>query len=130
MNHENENEYVQHRNGNVYIGKTRVTLDTIVRFWRMGQTPEQIHEDFPTVSLAAIYGTVAYYLDHREEVDHYLREIDEKWRVERAKAEAADPEFYANMRKRLAEARVRLGMPPREPDSPAVEEHEAESLRI
>lgn len=104
------NEYVRPRDGNVYIGDTRVTLDSIITPWLDGDTPDAIHEGFPAVSLAAIYGAIAYYLDHQAEVDAYLEEGDELWRIGRAESEAAQPEFYAAMRRRFAEARTRLGL--------------------
>ncbi len=97
------NEYVRPRDGNVYIGDTRVTLASIVILWRNGETPGAIHDEFPTVRLAAIYGTIAYYLDHQAEVDIYLEELDTLWRAGRDEAEAADPAFYARMRARLAQ---------------------------
>ena len=50
----------------------RVTLDSIVQAYLRGETPEEIAERFPAVSLADIYGTIAYYL--RDQVDVYLAE--------------------------------------------------------
>jgi len=104
-------EYVQARDGNFYIGTSRVSLESIVVNWRLGQTPELIHEAFPTVRLAAIYGAIAHYLDHQEEVDRYLQENEELRQVDRAALEAARPQFYATMRRRFAEAASRLGLP-------------------
>ena len=103
-------EYVEARDGNFYIGKSRVTLDSIIIYWQMGNSPEHLHESFPTVPLAAIYGTIAYYLEHKEEVYQYLRENEERWERLRAEQEAARPEFYARMRQRFAEAPKRLGL--------------------
>lgn len=105
---EDPSGYVQLRHGNVYVGPTRVTLPSIVFAFKRGQTPVAIQDSFPTVPLAAIYGAIAYYLDHRNEVEAYLRELDERVQRLRAEAQAADPEWYAMMRKRMAEARPRL----------------------
>jgi len=58
------------------VSGTRVTLQTILEFHRMGQTPEQIHEGFPTVPLADVYAAIAYYHGHREAVDEYLAETE------------------------------------------------------
>ncbi len=60
--------------GAARVGGTRVTLDTIVNVFNQGNSAEEIHADFPSVSLADIYATVAYYLRHRSEVEAYLRE--------------------------------------------------------
>ncbi|HEU5367561.1 MAG TPA: DUF433 domain-containing protein [Ktedonobacterales bacterium] len=102
--------YVEARDGNLYVGKSRVTLETIILKWQMGDSPEEIHKGFPSVPLAAIYGTIAYYLEHQEELDRFLRENEELAQAQRAAAEAANPEFYARMRQRFAEARKRLGL--------------------
>jgi uncharacterized protein (DUF433 family) len=57
-------EYVQRRDGNIYIGPSRVTIDSVVAIWQAGRTPEQIHESFPTAPLAYVYGAIAYHLGH------------------------------------------------------------------
>jgi uncharacterized protein (DUF433 family) len=56
------------------ITGTRVTLDSIVREFKDGATPEQIQEDFPSVTLSDIYSVVAYYLQHARMVEAYLSE--------------------------------------------------------
>jgi uncharacterized protein (DUF433 family) len=43
---------------------SRVTVDSILHeFWR-GSTPEQIQDEFPTVSLASIHTVISYCLRH------------------------------------------------------------------
>ena len=103
-------EYVEARDGNLYIGKSRVTLETIILKWRAGDAPEALHQGFPSVPLAAIYGSIAYYLEHQEELDQMFREDQQRYEADRVAAEAANPEFYARMRQRFAEARKRLGL--------------------
>ena len=104
--------YVQARDGNLYIGTSRVTLESIIVNWRMGSSPEEVHSAFPTVPLAAIYGAIAHYLDHQEEVDRYLRENEEVRQADQAALEAARPKFYAMMRQRLADHASRLASQP------------------
>jgi uncharacterized protein (DUF433 family) len=60
--------------GMVRIAGTRITLDTIVGIYRRGDTPEEIHDGFPSLSLADIHAVIAYYLRHREMVDAYIAE--------------------------------------------------------
>jgi uncharacterized protein (DUF433 family) len=55
------------------VGKSRVTLDTVVGAFRDGATAEEIAEQYPAVSLGEVYATIAYYLAHAAEVDDYLR---------------------------------------------------------
>lgn len=60
--------------GVVRITGTRVPLETVVRAFHQGVTPEEIVQDFPSVSLAQIYAVLAYYLAHRADVDAYVAE--------------------------------------------------------
>ena len=100
--------YVRAQDGNLYVGTSRVTLDSILIPWLAGQSPEQIQADFPSVPLADIYGAIAYYLGNREEVDAWLREGDVLYERRRAAQQAVNPAFYAHMRTRMAEAAARV----------------------
>lgn len=64
--------------GVIRVSDTWVTLHTLLNFYRSGETPEQIREGFPTISLADIYTIIAYYLANQAEIDQYLDEIDHK----------------------------------------------------
>ena len=54
------------------VGKTRVTLDTVIGAYWLGYTPEQITESYSAVSLSEVYTVLAWYLNNRAEVDAYL----------------------------------------------------------
>ena len=97
------NQYVQARDGNLYVRETRITVDTVIAFWQMGRSPEQIHESFPHVPLYAVYGTVAYYLEHKDAVDAFFHETEELAESRQAAVEAAHPELFARLRQRMAE---------------------------
>ncbi len=88
------------------IAGTRVSLDSVVADFWAGAAPEEICQDYPTLSLAQVYNTIAYYLNHREEIDAYLlaqrREADELCQA----LQARHSEFLATLRKRLATRRV------------------------
>ena len=58
----------------IRVGKTRVTLDTIVSSWAQGATPEQIADSYDVLELADIYSVIAWYLWKKEEVDQHLEE--------------------------------------------------------
>lgn len=60
----------------IRIAGTRVTLDTVVRAFQRGATPEEIAQDYSALSLPDIYAVIAYYLRHRSEVDEYLERRD------------------------------------------------------
>lgn len=53
----------------------RIGLEQIIERYHLGASPEQIALDFPGVSLEMIYGTIAYYLHNRAEVDDYLSRL-------------------------------------------------------
>jgi uncharacterized protein (DUF433 family) len=59
------------------VAGTRVTLESIVGGYLQGETPEHIHEGFPTVPLGDIYAIIAYYLKHRDQMDVYLRQTED-----------------------------------------------------
>lgn len=56
------------------IAGTRISLDSVVINWLNGETPENIVENFDTLTLESVYGALAYYLANREEIDEYLRQ--------------------------------------------------------
>ncbi len=83
---------------------TRVSLDSVVyAFWR-GESPEGIVDSFPALTLEQVYGAIAYYLGHREEIDAYLAQGDVEFEKLRQRAREANPLLY----KRLEEARRQM----------------------
>lgn len=58
--------------GVIRVSGTRVTLDSLLNYYLQGETPEDLHDGFSTVPLADIYSIIAYYLNHRDEIDRYL----------------------------------------------------------
>ncbi len=64
--------------GVVRLGKTRVTLDTLVAAFERGATPEEIVYQYPSLPLADVYAVIGYYLRRRPEVDAYLRQRREQ----------------------------------------------------
>ena len=59
--------------GVVQVGKTRVTLDTVIAVFKQGTTAEEIIYRYPSLKLADVYATIAYYLNHQQEVEAYLQ---------------------------------------------------------
>jgi uncharacterized protein (DUF433 family) len=60
--------------GVILIGKTRVTLDTLVSVFNQGATAEEIVYRYPSLNLADVYATIAFYLKHQSEIEVYLRQ--------------------------------------------------------
>ena len=63
-----------------------------------GSSPEALQFQHPQLSLAQIYSALAYYEDHREEVDAHLREGGA--RAEALQAELDSPDLKARVASR------------------------------
>lgn len=86
---------VDEEGGAVRVGDTRILFVLVARAFEDGASPEQIAQDYPTVSLAEAYGAIAYYLRHRVEgqemIRAYERAGDElRGRIEAAQADLPD----------------------------------------
>ena len=93
--------YVERRDEAYMISGTRVSLDSIVSGFLSGQSAESIAQSFPVLTLERVYGAIAYYLAHRDDVDRYLEARRSEFDAKRESARAADPMFY----QRLADAK-------------------------
>jgi uncharacterized protein (DUF433 family) len=78
---------------------------TRIRVWDIhvwhdlrGQTPEEIVASFPQLSVADVHAALAYYLDHREEIDSQANA--EQAEVARLEAEQ-EPSRFAQLRDEL-----------------------------
>lgn len=56
----------------VYVGNTRVPLETVIATFNEGSSPEEIVMQYPALSLANVYQVIGYYLEHRQEIDAYI----------------------------------------------------------
>jgi uncharacterized protein (DUF433 family) len=56
------------------VGGTRVALETLVAAFDRGDSPEEIHEQYPTVALGDVYAVLTYCVRHRALVENYLDE--------------------------------------------------------
>ena len=72
--------------GKPRINGTRIRLqDVMIWHERLGRSAEEIVRDFPQLSLAQVYAALAYYYDHRTEIDAQLQEDEQT--VEAMKAQ-------------------------------------------
>jgi uncharacterized protein (DUF433 family) len=100
-------EYIDRRDGVYRIAGTRVSLDSVVYAFLRGASPESIAQSFPVLELEEVYGAIAYYLGHQEEVDPYLQKNDSGFEALRAQARQANPALY----RKLTEARQQSDAP-------------------
>jgi uncharacterized protein (DUF433 family) len=59
-------------------------LDVVIWHERMGMSPEEIVEEYPTITLADVYAALAYYWDHHDEIQTAIaaeHEMAEKYRT-------------------------------------------------
>jgi uncharacterized protein (DUF433 family) len=87
-------QYVEQRDGDYYLGDSRVSLASVVYAFLDGHSPESILDCFPLLTLEQIYGALAYYLGHRAEIDAHLAERRAEYDAKRRAAREADPAFY------------------------------------
>lgn len=60
--------------GVVCVGGTRVTLDTVVAVFKQGSTAEEIVHRYPSLRLGDVYASIAFYLNHQQDVEEYLQQ--------------------------------------------------------
>jgi|OpeIllAssembly_1097287.scaffolds.fasta_scaffold1770008_1 uncharacterized protein (DUF433 family) len=91
--------------GSIRIVGTRIAIESIIQSFRDGATPEEICQDFPSLSLAQVYDVLAFYLSHQADVEVYLREQAQASEVVRQELQTRHAAFLSNLRKRLATRR-------------------------
>src|ERR1044072_32491 len=69
---------VQLETGGIRVRNSRVTLETIVHRMQMGDTPEEIHDSFPTGSVTQSKEILASYYDNKDDADEYLQQVEEE----------------------------------------------------
>jgi uncharacterized protein (DUF433 family) len=90
--------------GIVRVGGTRVTLDTLVAVFKQGSTAEEIVHRYPSLRLGDVYASIAFYLNHQEDVEAYLQQRQQQAQEIRQMNEARfDPQ---GLRDRLLARRV------------------------
>jgi uncharacterized protein (DUF433 family) len=92
-------EYIERPNGGYYVAGARISLDSIVSSFNSGESPETIRQNFPSLTLEQIYGAIAFYLGHRDEVDANILEGEKDLDLERRVPHLSQsrPELYARL---------------------------------
>src|SRR5437868_3892254 len=101
-----QSEYIEQRNGGYYVTGTRISLDSVVYSFNRGNSPERILEQFPLLNkLSRIYGAIAFYLDHKAEVDQYLAETEREFEANAIPLEQANPVLW----EKIQRAKAKIG---------------------
>jgi uncharacterized protein (DUF433 family) len=59
--------------GSPVVKGTRVSVANIAGFYLMGFGPEEIQKELPHLTLAQVYDAIAYFLDHRAEINRLIQ---------------------------------------------------------
>lgn len=87
--------------GDVRVAGTRILFDVLIDLHKQGTCPEEIAKSYLSLTLADVYGVLAYYHRHREEAEHYLSERDEEARRLREQVERQQGLLPAEVQSRL-----------------------------
>jgi len=83
-------EYVeQTAEGGWRLAGSRVSLDSVIQCYWDGRSPEGIVEEFRSLTVEQVYGTIAFYLRNRDEVDRYLQCQTQRWQQLQVQSESS-----------------------------------------
>ena len=78
--------------GKPRIAGHRIRVQDVVEWTEQGQSVHEIVTHFPQISMADVYAALAYYHDHREEIDTQIEEgeklVEEMRRLSPSKLQA------------------------------------------
>ncbi len=100
--------YVEEREGGYYVTGTRVPLDGLVFGFRRGESAETLRQSYPVLSLADVYGSIAFYLENQARIDELLGVEN----LEAAPAGTPLSEINPNLWARIQAARAKTGRQP------------------
>jgi uncharacterized protein (DUF433 family) len=90
----------QDNQGEIRLAGHRIGLHDIVYYYNEGYSAEMLLGQFPTLSLALIHKTIAFYLENQVEVDAWVAQEEALIEHQRAAGQRVPSE--TELRKRLA----------------------------
>jgi uncharacterized protein (DUF433 family) len=89
------------RGGKPRIAGHRITVsDVAIWHERMGMSPDEIVSEYPSITLSDVHAALAYYFDHRDDVDREIRDGEEF----AEKLRAGAPSIFEELTARKANA--------------------------
>ena len=64
--------------GEPVIDGTRTPVRSIVGYYKLGMSVDEILEGLPYLKAAEVYDALAYYFDNPEEIEEYIEDNDEE----------------------------------------------------
>lgn len=89
----------------IRIAGTRVGIETVLRDYQEGASPEEIVLRYPTLSLEQVHATITYYLANREKVEAYLERVRQRQEEAWQEQQRHPSEFVRSLRERLERER-------------------------
>lgn len=105
----NTDALIRASDGDLFVGQTRVLLRDLVAARARGEAPEEMREQFPSLTLAQVYGALVYYLEHQTELDARFAEERRALDELRAVNRAAHAEVFDALRARFEAERQQRG---------------------
>ena len=88
---------------------SRVSLDSVLAAYLSGLSPEGTQEAFPSLSLEAIHGCLAFYLRNRADLDAYLQRERDNFEAQRRAMAVTNQPMIERLRVARAAASVAAG---------------------
>ncbi len=89
----------------IRVKGTRIGIETLVRDYQLGATPDEIILRYTTLSLLQVYAVLTYYLANQPMVEAYLERVrqsqEEAWQEQQQRPS----EFLRSLRARLEQQR-------------------------
>ena len=77
----------------IRVGNSRVLLETVIRAFQDGASPESIVNRYSTLTLADVYGAIAYYLNNQDAVEAYLNQREKLAKSVKQRLETIQPDL-------------------------------------
>ena len=101
----------------IRIAGTRVGIETVLRDYQEGASPEEIVLHYPTLSLDQVYATITYYLANREKIQAYLAQVRQRQEEAWQEQQRHPSDFVLALRRRLERERRALSEEKAQPTS-------------
>ncbi len=73
--------------GVAWIDDSNIKVVEVILDHVQGQSPDQLHKDYPHLSLAQIYAAIAYYYDYQSEINALMQQWQTRYETEYVKPE-------------------------------------------
>jgi uncharacterized protein (DUF433 family) len=88
-------------NGEIVLTGHRIGLYSVIDRYQQGHTPDQIHDEFPTLEPGLIRDVIAFREAHQAEVDAYV--VEYRADLDRQEAASEPSSAALRIRRRMAE---------------------------